>query len=205
MTDIPLRGRNRYYLQSTGPGDRGRKRESTTEKESVTAGERLHRLAQQLRIKHKFTVHFGIPHANVLPFPSPIAPDQGPIPDSLCSLLQLTVVCLDGNALSGDLPSGLGTLRKLTVLAVQGNVLSGEWIKRKRVTPGREGLHLPVLIQTRENIILMFASHFLDADCSILHRPRSPSTYICTVEPVRGQYAQHLIVSTNGCHCRPRS
>lgn len=50
VADIPLRGRKQYNMQSTGPGERGRERESTTKREGAAAGERLRRLAQQLTI-----------------------------------------------------------------------------------------------------------------------------------------------------------
>ena len=50
---------------------------------------------------------------------------SGFLPDSLSSLLQLNVLCLDGNAFSGRLPPGVASLPKLAVLALQGNNLSG--------------------------------------------------------------------------------
>lgn len=51
---------------------------------------------------------------------------SGLLPDSLSSLLQLNVLCLDGNSFSGRLPPGVASLPKLAVLALQGNKLSGK-------------------------------------------------------------------------------
>lgn len=49
----------------------------------------------------------------------------GPLPGSLSSLGELSVLCLANNNLTGVLPHGLAALSKLSVLAVQGNRLKG--------------------------------------------------------------------------------
>lgn len=66
-----------------------------------------------------------MPHGACALYAFPVVYFPGPVPGSFSSLRELSVLCLDGNSLSGVLPTGLASLAKLRVLALQDNKLSG--------------------------------------------------------------------------------